>query len=385
MSDAILAPGTAFGNYEVIAEIGQGGMGRVYKARDTLLDRPVALKVLSEALSRDEGFVQRFTREARVAARLNHPNIVQIYSFGREGSTWYLAMELIDGNSIGGFMRSGAQFDEHDSITIVRHAARALRVAHQAGIVHRDVKPENLMMSMRGEVKLVDLGLAKSLEDDASLTGTGLTMGTPHYISPEQVRAQKDIDGRADVYSLGATLYHMASGKTPYTADSPSLVILKHLTDAPVDPRTHRPELTEGLSRVILRMMARERENRYRDMHAVDRDLERLQKGLEPLLGAGTDPSTISSSETLATPARLDATSRSATAGGVTSMTGGADPQLRAYEKELARYIGPMAKVLVRRTARTASSMDELALKLAQELPSEADRATFLAAVKKNA
>ena len=177
MSDAVLTPGTAFGNYEIVCELGQGGMGRVYKARDTLLDRPVALKVLSEQLSRDNDFVQRFTREARVAARLNHPNIVQIYSFGREGEIWFLAMELIDGNSIGGFMRGGARFEERDAITIIRHAARALRVAHQVGIVHRDVKPENLMMSMRGEVKLVDLGLAKSLSEDSSLTSTGLTMG----------------------------------------------------------------------------------------------------------------------------------------------------------------------------------------------------------------
>ena len=381
---APLASGAPFGNYEVVAEIGEGGMGRVYKARDTLLDRPVALKVLSTTLSKDEAFVQRFTREARVAARLNHPNIVQIYSFGREGETWYLAMELIDGNSIGGFMRQGAQFDERDAVTIARHAARALRVAHQAGIVHRDVKPENIMMSMRGEVKLVDLGLAKSVEEDSSLTGTGLTMGTPHYIAPEQVRAQKDIDGRADIYSLGATLYHMATGRTPFTGDSPSLVILKHLTDEPADPRSYRPDLTENLCRVIAKMMAKEREARYQDMYAVDKDLERLQKGLEPLLGAKTDSIPLSSASTLPAGSKMEMTSaRTASLPGALQ-SGGTDPQLRVYEKELARYIGPMAKVLVRRTSKVAANLEDLVQRLAKELPSESDRSAFLAAVRRS-
>jgi eukaryotic-like serine/threonine-protein kinase len=382
LTDAPLSPGAPFGNYEVVAEIGEGGMGRVYKARDTLLDRPVALKVLSLALSKDEAFVQRFTREARVAARLNHPNIVQIYSFGREVETWFLAMELIDGNSIGGFMRQGAVFDEKDAVTIARHAARALRVAHQAGIVHRDVKPENLMMSMRGEVKLVDLGLAKSVEDDSSLTHTGLTMGTPHYIAPEQVRAQKDIDGRADIYSLGATLYHMASGRTPFMADSPSLVILKHLTDEPLDPRVYRPDLSENVCRVIAKMMAKDREARYQDMYAVDKDLERLQKGLEPLLGAKSDSIPLSSASTLPAGAKMETTSRTSTLAPALQ-TGGTDPQLRVYEKELARYIGPMAKVLVRRTSKIAANYEDLIQRLAKELPSEADRNAFLHAVRR--
>jgi serine/threonine-protein kinase len=382
LTDAPLSPGAPFGNYEVVAEIGEGGMGRVYKARDTLLDRPVALKVLSLALSKDEAFVQRFTREARVAARLNHPNIVQIYSFGREVETWFLAMELIDGNSIGGFMRQGAVFDEKDAVTIARHAARALRVAHQAGIVHRDVKPENLMMSMRGEVKLVDLGLAKSVEDDSSLTHTGLTMGTPHYIAPEQVRAQKDIDGRADIYSLGATLYHMASGRTPFMADSPSLVILKHLTDEPLDPRVYRPDLSENVCRVIAKMMAKDREARYQDMYAVDKDLERLQKGLEPLLGAKSDSIPLSSASTLPAGAKMETTSRTSTLAPALQ-TGGTDPQLRVYEKELARYIGPMAKVLVRRTSKIAANYEDLIQRLAKELPSEVDRNAFLHAVRR--
>jgi serine/threonine protein kinase len=248
--------------------------------------------------------------------------------------------------------------------------------------VHRDVKPENLMMSMRGEVKLVDLGLAKSVEDDSSLTHTGLTMGTPHYIAPEQVRAQKDIDGRADIYSLGATLYHMASGRTPFMADSPSLVILKHLTDEPLDPRVYRPDLSENVCRVIAKMMAKDREARYQDMYAVDKDLERLQKGLEPLLGAKSDSIPLSSASTLPAGAKMETTSRTSTLAPALQ-TGGTDPQLRVYEKELARYIGPMAKVLVRRTSKIAANYEDLIQRLAKELPSEADRNAFLHAVRR--
>ena len=176
------------------------------------------------------------------------------------------------------------------------------------------------------------------------------------------------------------------SERTPFTADSPSLIFLRHLTDEVPDPRIHRPEISEGLVKVILKMMQREREDRYQDMTAVDKDLERVQRGQEPLLGGTAPPSSLTTAATLAAPAirATESTQRSASAFSPGEKTSGLDPLLKTYEIELARFVGPMAKVLVRRTAKTAASLDDLAKKLALELANDADRAAFLAAVKKN-
>ncbi|MBZ0090269.1 MAG: serine/threonine protein kinase, partial [Thermoanaerobaculia bacterium] len=212
-------PGTRFGGYEILGELGAGGMGRVLRARDLALDRVVAIKVLASELSRDTAFVQRFQREARAVASLSHPNIVQIFAVGNLDGVHYLAMEYLDGQSLGRYLKNG-HWPEADAILIARQVCQALQVAHAAGIVHRDVKPDNLILTRRGEVKVVDLGIAKRVDEDQSMTQSGSAVGTPHYISPEQVQGRRDIDGRADIYSLGATLYHLATGHTPYTGSS---------------------------------------------------------------------------------------------------------------------------------------------------------------------
>jgi serine/threonine-protein kinase len=393
------------GGYEVVSELGRGGMGCVYKARDRSLDRLVALKVLPQELTRSEDFVQRFTREARIAARLNHSAIVHVYAFGQDAGTWYLAMELIDGYSLGAYLRAGYQFSEEHTIRIGRHAATALGAAHEAGIVHRDVKPENLMMSSKGDVKLVDLGLAKDLDDDAGLTATGSAMGTPHFISPEQLRGRKDLDGRTDVYSLGATLYRIATGHVPFSGDSVAVIMSKHLNEPPPHPRAFKPELSEGLSAVILAMMAKDPADRYPDMQAVDRDLDRVLQGQAPQLPRASgalpspappdptelstvadDPASLSGAPTLLSPPKTAdsgltrAPSASLSSGG--SESGMSDPLLlKAYEKELTRFVGPMARVLVRRAAKASSSPDELAERLARELSKDEERAAFLAAI----
>ena len=239
MADTI-PPGTRFGDYEILEELGAGGMGKVYRARDLTLERLVALKTLAQQFSSDTSYVQRFLKEARAAARLNHPNIVQIYDFGCVDSVYYLAMEFVDGHSLGTYLKRG-HFSETESIQIIRHACRALSVAHADGIVHRDIKPDNLMLTSRGDVKLVDLGIAKRIDEDQSLTQTGQAIGTPHYISPEQIRGQKDVDPRADVYSLGATLYHLVTGHTPYSGASGPIVMSMHLVEPLPDPAASRP------------------------------------------------------------------------------------------------------------------------------------------------
>ncbi len=245
MTDGNLAPGTRFGDYEILAELGAGGMGRVYRAKDMTLERSVALKTLAPQFGSDAGFVQRFLKEARAAARLNHPNIVQIYDFGQVGETYYLAMEYVDGHSLGAYLRRG-HFSERDAILVIRHACRALAVAHAEGLVHRDIKPDNLMLTSKGEVKLVDLGIAKRVDEDQSLTQTGQAVGTPHYISPEQIRGTRDVDARADIYSLGATLYHLVTGHTPFRGTSGALVMSMHLAQPLADPRTYVAGLWKG-------------------------------------------------------------------------------------------------------------------------------------------
>jgi len=280
MADTI-PPGTRFGDYEILEELGAGGMGKVYRARDLTLERLVALKTLAQQFSSDTSYVQRFLKEARAAARLNHPNIVQIYDFGCVDSVYYLAMEFVDGHSLGTYLKRG-HFSETESIQIIRHACRALSVAHADGIVHRDIKPDNLMLTSRGDVKLVDLGIAKRIDEDQSLTQTGQAIGTPHYISPEQIRGQKDVDPRADVYSLGATLYHLVTGHTPYSGASGPIVMSMHLVEPLPDPRRFETGLSEGICGVIRRMMAKDRDARYGDVYALDLDLYRLQCGEMP-------------------------------------------------------------------------------------------------------
>jgi serine/threonine protein kinase len=368
---AELSPGSIFGDYEILQELREGGMGCVFRARHLTLQRDVALKVLADRYADDESYRLRFLTEARAVARLNHRNIVQIYDFGRVGTIFFLAMELVPGLSVGDRIKRNGRFAEREAIAVVRQACNALGVAHAAGIVHRDVKPDNLILGDDGVVKLVDLGLAKSLSDDQHLTQTGIVSGTPHYISPEQIAGLKDIDGRADIYSLGATLFHMVTGRTPFEGSSPMVVVAKHLHEEPEDPRTLVPGLGAGICVVIRRMMARDRNQRYPDMRVVDEVLSLLEVGgLRPALAD------VSASVTL----QEKGQSPSAIPGN------GWDPAvLTCIEARLATAIGPLAKVLVTREARRSTELDRLCTTLSQHIPSEVQRRAFLTDVLKEA
>jgi serine/threonine-protein kinase len=376
VTDGHLAPGTRFGDYEIFAELGSGGMGRVYRAKNLTLERSVALKTLAPQFGSDAGFVQRFLKEARAAARLNHPNIVQIYDFGQVGETYYLAMEFVDGHSLGAYLRRG-HFSERDAILVIRHACRALAVAHAEGLVHRDIKPDNLMLTNKGEVKLVDLGIAKRVDEDQSLTQTGQAVGTPHYISPEQIRGTRDVDARADIYSLGATLYHLVTGHTPFRGTSGALVMSMHLAQPLADPRTYVAGLSEGLCRVIRKMMAKDRGERYADVDTLDRDLYRLQTGEAP---EGAEPGdtaveTVIRDDVRAAPGRTSSahtpthtpTPHPAFDSGV----------LNRVEELLATDVGPMARVLVRRAAKAAPSLEVLCGELAEQVDAGPAREAF--------
>ena len=416
--------GRRFGAYEILEELGSGGMGKVYRARNVTLERIVAVKTLASHYSADEGFVQRFLKEARAAARLNHPSIVQIYDFGCVDGVYYLAMEYVDGQSLRSYLKRG-RFGERDAILLVRHAVRALAVAHAEGIVHRDIKPDNLMLTSRGDLKLVDLGIAKRVDEVQGLTQTGEAVGTPQYISPEQIRGVRDIDARADIYSLGATLYHLVTGHTPYKGTSGALVMSMHLTHPLPDPRTYEPGLSEGLCRVLRKMMAKERDERYPDVYALDMDLYRLQIGERPeadepsATGIATvvDPAasspgqaarpTTPASATVSEPpaprsfpaaaaARATATPGTPAVGapaekeasGPASLAAPAsfrEEDLHFVEAELARHIGPVARILVKKAARTSPNLVALAASLADQIPAEEGRRTFRNAVRARA
>lgn len=276
--------------YEILAKIGQGGMGAVFKARQVSLDRIVALKILSPKLAADKKFCERFITEARAVARLNHPNIITGIDVGRSEKYFYFAMEYVDGRTALELLREKGPFEERRALEIAEQIARALEHAHTHGFVHRDVKPDNIMITKKGEAKLCDLGLAKQFDQepetegaagsDAALTQAGTAVGTPHYISPEQARGRKDVDITADIYSLGASLYHMVTGRTMFLGSAAS-VMAQHLSDRAPYPRALRPNLSEGFCRLLARMLAKEPADRYRTPAALREALDKL------LMGAG--------------------------------------------------------------------------------------------------
>jgi len=255
------------GGFEVVSKLGQGGMGAVFKAIQVSVARPIALKILPQRLAKNPDYLARFFREARSAARLNHPNIVQAIDAGEADGYHYFAMEFVDGRSLADVLAAGKPLAEMD-------------YAHQAGIIHRDIKPANILLTASGQPKLADLGLARQAAGGASdLTQAGFALGTPDYISPEQVRGDADIDGRADIYSLGATLFHLLTGQPPYAGGTGNEVMAKHLAESLPDPRQSNPAVSRSTARIIWKAMAKNRDQRYRSAGDMASDIERVMAG----------------------------------------------------------------------------------------------------------
>jgi len=276
--------GRVFTNrYDIEREIAQGGMAEVYLARDRLLDRPVALKALFPEYAREPSFVERFRREAQAAANLNHPNIVSIYDWGQESGTYFIVMEHVEGRSLRDLIRSEGPLEAAQASEITAEIAGALAFAHRSGVVHRDVKPGNVLLTRSGTVKVADFGIARAGTSDG-LTQTGSVMGTATYFSPEQAQGLP-VDGRGDVYSLGVVLYEMVTGVVPFTGDSPVAVAYKHVREAPVPPSRRSPEVPEDLERIILTAMAKEPDHRYQTADDMRADLLRFRRG-RPLAAA---------------------------------------------------------------------------------------------------
>lgn len=259
-----LVVGEPFAGYEILAELGRGGMGAVYQARQISLQRLVALKILPPHLAGDQDFIARFQSEAVAAASLNHPNLVQVYAAGESDGIEFIAMEFVEGETIQHRLRRCGRLPLTEALDIAYHVATALDHAWQtAQLIHRDVKPDNIFLAQNGAVKLGDFGLAKILRDGAtSVTVTGHVLGSPHFISPEQARGQRDVDFRADIYSLGCTLHYMMTGRTVFEGPDFVSIMYKHVNDAPAPIHTLLPNCPASVNRLVTRMIAKEREER---------------------------------------------------------------------------------------------------------------------------
>lgn len=281
--------GATLGRYQVLARLGRGGMADVYKGFQPSLDRYVAIKVLHPSMVEDPDFVQRFQREAKSVANLRHPNIVQVFDSDRQGEVYYMVMEFLDGPTLKSALeevhRRGEEMPLKVALRIVADVGTALAYAHEMGVVHRDVKPANIMLDRTGRVILTDFGVAKMLTG-TKMTVTGTVLGTPAYMSPEQGSGQPG-DARSDIYSLGVVLYELATGRLPYDADTPLAVLLKHVHDPLPLPRTVNPALPEEVERILLRALAKDPADRYPNVQAMLDDIAGLPPATVPAAQPG--------------------------------------------------------------------------------------------------
>ena len=269
--------------YKILGKLGMGAMAIVYQARQLSLNRIVAIKVLPKRFSENPEYVERFYKEGQAAAKLNHTNIVQAYDVGEAGGYNYFVMEYVEGKTLYDDLSAGKIYNEKEAVDIIIQVAHALAHAHARGLIHRDVKPKNIMINTAGKVKLADMGLARETADiEAAQTEAGKAYGTPYYIAPEQIRGEIDIDGRADIYGLGATFYHMVTGRVPFMADDPSDVMRKHLRDPLIPPDHINTSLSAGISEIIEIMMAKRKRNRYTNIEELLVDLEAVRNGQPP-------------------------------------------------------------------------------------------------------
>ncbi len=269
--------------YEIQSRIGRGGMADVLLARDLLLDRPVAIKVLFAEFATDPNFVERFRREAQAAANLNHPNIVGVYDWGKYGGTYFIAMEYVQGRTLADILRANGRVSAVQAAEIASEVAAALGFAHRNGVVHRDIKPANILIGSSGQVKVADFGIARAMNSaaDSNLTQVGLVMGTATYFSPEQAQGAQP-DPRSDLYSLGIVLYEMVGGKPPFAGDNPVSIAYKQVHEAP-QPLNHiAPDVPKPFEAIVAKLLAKNPEQRYPDGEALRDDLRRFRNG-EPV------------------------------------------------------------------------------------------------------
>jgi beta-lactam-binding protein with PASTA domain/predicted Ser/Thr protein kinase len=265
------------GRYRIIRKLGAGGMADVYLAEDQELGRRVAIKILNDRHANDDQFVERFRREAKNAAGLSHPNVVSIYDRGEADGTYYIAMEYIEGRTLKELIVTRGPSPIGIAVDYSRQILQALRFAHRNGIVHRDIKPHNVIVDSEGRIKVTDFGIARA--GASQMTEAGSIIGTAQYLSPEQARGAP-VDQTSDLYSVGIVLYELLTGQVPFNGETPVEIAMKHLSQTPAEPSSHRPEIPRDLDYVVLRALAKDPAERYRSAEDMDADLERIGRGV---------------------------------------------------------------------------------------------------------
>ena len=274
-----LTTGSTFaGRYQIIEELGKGGMGRVYKAQDTEIKEKVAIKLIKPEISADRDTVERFQNELKFARKIVHKNVGRMYDLGKEEGSYFITMEYVEGQDLKGMIRQSKQLSVGTAISIARQVSEGLAEAHRLGVIHRDLKPSNIMIDKDGNARIMDFGIARSVAGKG-ITDRGVMIGTPEYMSPEQVEG-KDIDQRTDIYSLGIILYEMLTGRVPFEGDTALAVAVKHKTEIPKAPREYNEQISEDLNRLILKCLEKDKEKRYRNAGEVRSELENIEKGI---------------------------------------------------------------------------------------------------------
>jgi serine/threonine protein kinase/predicted Zn-dependent protease len=274
-----LTTGSTFaGRYQVIEELGKGGMGKVYKVIDTKIKEKIALKLLKPEIAADKKTIERFSNELKFARKIRHENVCQMYDLNEEKGTLYITMEYVSGDDLKSMIRMMGQLSPGQAISITKQVCDGLEAAHKLGVVHRDLKPQNIMIDRDGNARIMDFGIARSMKAKG-ITGTGVMIGTPEYMSPEQVEG-KEVDQRSDIYSMGVILYEMVTGRVPFEGDTPFTIGVKHKSEKPRDPRELNAQIPDDLSNMILKCMAKDQGNRYQSAEELRSELIKMEKGI---------------------------------------------------------------------------------------------------------